>query len=122
MIRISVIGSGYVGLVAAACFAELGHQVTCIDNDSNRVAALQRGEIPIYEQFLPDLLQRHRGGRLRFTRALAEPLRDSQVIFIAVGTPSSDSGQTTLSSVRAVARAIAPLMATKLSVVNSLVD
>src|SRR5437763_322732 len=76
MIRISVIGSGYVGLVAAACFAELGHQVTCIDNDSNRVAALQRGEIPIYEQFLPDLLQRHRGGRLRFTGDLAEALRE----------------------------------------------
>ena len=113
MLKISVIGSGYVGLVAAACFAELGHQVTCIDNDSNRVAALQRGEIPIYEQFLPDLLQRHRGGRLRFTGDLAEALRDSQVIFIAVGTPSSESGETDLSYVEAVAREIAPIIASK---------
>src|SRR5947208_6165498 len=113
MIRISVIGSGYVGLVAAACFAELGHQVTCVDNDANRVAALQRGEIPIYEQFLPDLLQRHRGGRLRFTGDLAEALRESQVIFIAVGTPSSESGETDLSYVEAVAREIAPIIAAK---------
>src|SRR5215470_16085292 len=89
-IKISVIGSGYVGLVAAACFAELGHEVICIDNDANRVAALKRGEVPIYEQFLPELLERHRGKRLHFTGDLAQALRDSQVIFIAVGTPSSD--------------------------------
>src|SRR5919108_1058669 len=113
MLKISVIGSGYVGLVAAACFAELGHQVTCIDNDSSRVTSLQRGEIPIYERFLPEVLQRHRGKRLHFTGDLAEAVRDSQVIFIAVGTPSSESGETDLSYVEAVAREIAPIIAAK---------
>ena len=58
--KIAVVGSGYVGLVAAACFAELGHEVTCVDNDEQKVAALQRGETPIHEQYLPELLARHR--------------------------------------------------------------
>src|ERR1700674_2836111 len=67
MTRIAVIGSGYVGLVSAACFAEIGHQVISVDNDSAKIAALERGETPIHEQRLPELLARHKGGRLRFS-------------------------------------------------------
>src|SRR2546423_2348782 len=111
MIKISVIGSGYVGLVAAACFAELGHQVTCVDNDSARLALLNRGEVPIHERFLPELLNRHRGKRLRFSGNLGEAVRASQAVFIAVGTPGSDTGETDLSYVEAVAREIAPVIA-----------
>ena len=90
--RIAVVGSGYVGLVAGACFAELGHQVLVVDNDDNKIAALQRGECPIHEKFLPELLERHRGQRLDFTGDLTDAVRRSQVIFIAVGTPPKDDG------------------------------
>lgn len=107
MNRIAVIGSGYVGLVAAACFAELGYSVICVDNDLERVAALCRGEVPIHEQFLPELLDRHRGVRLRFSGSLAEAVKTCSVIFIAVGTPPKDNGEADLSYVESVAREIA---------------
>ena len=87
VIRIAIVGSGYVGLVAAACFAEIGHRVVCIDKDEAKVAALQRGETIIHEEFLPELIARHQGERLQFTTSLAEGLKDSTVVFIAVGTP-----------------------------------
>jgi UDPglucose 6-dehydrogenase len=111
MVRIAVIGSGYVGLVAAACFAELGHEVICVDNDARKIAALQRGETPIHEKFLPELLARHRGERLRFSGLIQDATRVSQAIFIAVGTPPSENGEADLSYVEAVSREIAQAIA-----------
>jgi UDPglucose 6-dehydrogenase len=105
--RIAVIGSGYVGLVAAACFAELGHCVVCMDNDQARIAALNAGETPIYEEFLAELLARHRGRGLTFTTSLASAAKDALVIFIAVGTPTSAAGEADLSYVDSVSREIA---------------
>ncbi|HWG87280.1 MAG TPA: 2-dehydropantoate 2-reductase N-terminal domain-containing protein, partial [Candidatus Acidoferrales bacterium] len=105
--KIGVVGSGYVGLVAGACFAELGHEVVLVDNDEHKLAALQRGECPIHERFLPELLDRHRGKRLHFTRDLAEAVHRSQVIFIAVGTPPKEDGDADLSYVESVAQNIA---------------
>ncbi len=104
--QIAIIGSGYVGLVAAAGFAELGHSVICVDNDRQKVAALQRGEVPIHEKFLPELLVRHRGNRLRFSDSLQEAVRQSRLIFIAVGTPAGLNGECDLSYVEAVSREI----------------
>lgn len=100
-------GSGYVGLVAGACFAELGHQVLLVDNDEHKIAALNRGECPIHEKFLPELLERHRGRRLGFTGDLPDAVRRSQLIFIAVGTPPKDDGDADLSYVESVAQGIA---------------
>jgi UDPglucose 6-dehydrogenase len=111
MVRIAVIGSGYVGLVAAACFAELGHEVICVDNDAAKIAALQRGETPIHEKFLPELLARHRGERLRFSGSIQDATRVSHAIFIAVGTPPSENGEADLSYVEAVSREIAQAIA-----------
>lgn len=105
--RIAVVGSGYVGLVAGACFAELGHDVLLVDNDEHKLAALKRGECPIHEKFLPELLERHRGKRLDFTGDLPEAVRRSQLIFIAVGTPPKDDGDADLSYVESVAQGIA---------------
>ncbi len=105
--EIAIIGSGYVGLVAAACFAEIGHQVICVDNDQTKVAALSRGEAPIHERFLPELLARHRKERLRFTTSIAEAVRASEIIFIAVGTPTDEAGKADLSTVEQVVQAIA---------------
>src|ERR1043165_5666088 len=105
--KIAVVGSGYVGLVAGACFAELGHQVLLVDNDEHKVAALKRGECPIHEKFLPELLERHRGKSLGFTGSLTEAVRRSQLIFVAVGTPPKDDGDADLSYVESVAQGIA---------------
>jgi UDPglucose 6-dehydrogenase len=105
--RITVVGSGYVGLVAGACFAELGHTVTLVDNDATKVAALQRGEVPIHEEHLPELLARHRANRLSFSDRTTEAVRASDAVFIAVGTPPTDSGEADLSYVESVARDIA---------------
>jgi UDPglucose 6-dehydrogenase len=102
--QVTVVGSGYVGLVASACFAELGHQVICVDSDAAKLAALKRGETPIHERFLPELLAQHSGTRLRFTSSLSQAVQSSSVIFVAVGTPSTESGDCDLSSVEAVAR------------------
>ena len=90
--RIAVVGSGYVGLVAAACFAEIGHQVISIDNDQEKIAMLNRGEVPIHEEFLPELLARHSGKDLTFSTDLPQAVRQSQAVFIAVGTPSTEHG------------------------------
>ena len=107
MTRIAVIGSGYVGLVSAACFAEIGHQVISVDNDSAKIAALERGETPIHEQRLPELLARHKGGRLRFSTSVPDAVRQSDAVFITVGTPQSQTGEADLSYVEAVAYEIA---------------
>ena len=104
--RIAVVGSGYVGLVAGGCFADLGHDVILVDNDQQKLAALRKGEVPIHEKFLPELLQRHRGHKLQFSDDLHEAARVSSVIFVAVGTPSTDRGDADLSYVESVAREI----------------
>lgn len=101
--RIAVIGSGYVGLVSAACFAEIGHDVISVDNDESKIARLRQGDVPIHERFMPELLQRHRGGRLQFSTSLKDAVRDSEAIFITVGTPQSETGEADLSFVEAVA-------------------
>jgi UDPglucose 6-dehydrogenase len=104
--RIAVVGSGYVGLVAGACFADLGHDVILVDNDERKLAALKNGEVPIHENFLPELLNRHRGHRLEFSADLQEAARASAAIFVAVGTPPTDRGDADLSYVESVAREI----------------
>ena len=106
-IQIAVVGSGYVGLVAAVCFAEIGHNVICVDNDEKKVEALRAGDTLIHENYLPELLDRYRHTRIRFTTDLAEATRESQAIFIAVGTPQSETGDADLSYVEAVACEIA---------------
>src|ERR1700710_634485 len=106
-IKIAVVGSGYVGLVAAVCFAEMGHDVICVDNDERKVAALQGGDTLIHENYLPDLLERYRNTRVRFTTDLSEATRECEAIFIAVGTPQSETGDADLSYVEAVASEIA---------------
>ncbi|HEU5339973.1 UDP-glucose/GDP-mannose dehydrogenase family protein [Edaphobacter sp.] len=106
-IQIAVVGSGYVGLVAAACFAEMGHRVICVDNDERKVAALENGDTLIHEDHLPELLARYRGDGVSFTTDLAEATRESEAIFIAVGTPQSESGDADLSYVEAVACEVA---------------
>jgi UDPglucose 6-dehydrogenase len=106
-IQIAVVGSGYVGLVAAVCFAEMGHSVICVDNDQKKVDALQGGETLIHEEHLPELLNRYRNTRVRFMTDLAEATRECTAIFIAVGTPQSETGDADLSYVEAVACEIA---------------
>src|SRR5215469_6117077 len=106
-IKIAVVGSGYVGLVAAVCFAEMGHHVICVDNDDRKVAALQAGDSLIHENYLPELLEKHRHTNVRFMTDLAEATRECEAIFIAVGTPQSDTGDADLSYVEAVACEIA---------------
>src|SRR5271166_1853829 len=104
--QIAVVGSGYVGLVAGACFADLGHDVILVDNDQQKLAALRDGQVPIHERFLPELLSRHRGQRLTFSDNLTEAARLSSVIFIAVGTPPTESGEADMSYLESVAREI----------------
>jgi UDPglucose 6-dehydrogenase len=106
-VSICVIGSGYVGLVAAVCFAEMGHQVTCVDNDEVRVKMLREGGVPIYEEHLPELLAKHHNRGVEFTADLGAAVRRSEAIFIAVGTPQGDSGAADLSYVEAVVSEIA---------------
>ncbi len=105
--QIAVVGSGYVGLVAAVCFAEMGHNVVCVDNDERKVAALRNGDTLIHENHLPELMARYCNGRVRFTTDLAEATQESEAIFIAVGTPQSETGDADLSYVEAVASEIA---------------
>lgn len=105
--RLTVVGSGYVGLVAAACFAELGHEVISVDNDLHKVDALRAGLVPIHERFLPELLARHRNHRLTFSTSLAAAVHASSAIFIAVGTPTNGGGEADLSYVESVSCEIA---------------
>lgn len=106
-LSIAVVGSGYVGLVASACFAEIGHHVTCVDNDEAKIAQLQSGGVPIHEEYLSQLLERHRGNRIVFTTDLSTAAAQAQLIFIAVGTPQGKTGSADLSYVDAVASEIA---------------
>jgi UDPglucose 6-dehydrogenase len=105
--HVAVIGSGYVGLVAGACLAETGNDVTCVDVDANKIARLQRNEIPIYEPGLEPMVKRNQDeGRLTFTTDLGSAVRSSRVIFIAVGTPPGEDGSADLKHVLAVAHAV----------------
>jgi UDPglucose 6-dehydrogenase len=110
--RVTMIGAGYVGLVSGACFADFGHQVTCIDKDAAKVAALNRGEIPIFEPSLADLVEANmRQGRLEFAGDTSH-IGDAEAVFIAVGTPSRrGDGHADLSYVYDAVREIAPLLA-----------
>ncbi len=106
--KLAVVGSGYVGLVAGACLAELGHDVTLVDNDEEKLQQLRGGAVPIHEQYLPELIARNVSRqRLAFSESLPDAVRDSAVVFIAVGTPAMESGEPDLSYVDAVARVIA---------------
>src|ERR1700727_516881 len=107
--HIAMIGTGYVGLVSGACFADFGHQVTCVDKDESKIAALHRGEIPIFEPGLDVLVATNvKAGRLNFTTELATPVAEADAVFIAVGTPSRrGDGHADLSYVHAAAREIA---------------
>ncbi len=109
--NVCVVGTGYVGLVTGACFAEFGVQVVCADNNERKIAALKKGEIPIYEPGLDALVARNASGkRLAFTTDTAQAIRDALVIFIAVGTPPREDGSTDLTHVEAVAREIGRAM------------
>src|SRR5579864_5802005 len=107
--RIAMIGTGYVGLVSGACFADFGHQVTCVDKDGDKIAALRRGEIPIFEPGLDTLVATNvKAKRLDFTTDLSAPVAEADAVFIAVGTPSRrGDGHADLSYVYAAAREIA---------------
>ena len=104
--HITIVGSGYVGLVAGACFADMGHQVILVDNDQQKLAALNQGQVPIHEKFLPELLDRHRGRSLTFSDDLRTAVETSAAVFIAVGTPPTEQGHADLSYVESVARII----------------
>src|SRR6186713_2439454 len=109
--RIAVIGTGYVGLVAGACLAENGNEVVCIDKDAAKVRSLQRGRIPIYEPGLEEMVRRNRAEkRLTFTTDLPKGVRAAQIIFIAVGTPTGEDGSADLRHVLEVARQIGKSM------------
>ncbi len=109
--RITIIGTGYVGLVTGTCFAEVGHQVTCVDNNIDKVKMLQAGGIPIYEPGLEEMVKKNVSeGRLKFTASTSDGVKNSDIIFIAVPTPPQDDGSVDLSFIEKVAREIADAM------------
>src|SRR5947199_6246350 len=112
LMRVAMIGTGYVGLVSGACFADFGHHVVCVDKDAGKIAALQRGEMPIYEPGLDDLVAANvKAGRLSFAIDLKAPVAEADAVFIAVGTPSRrGDGHADLSYVYAAAREIAAVL------------
>jgi UDPglucose 6-dehydrogenase len=117
--NIAMIGTGYVGLVTGACFAELGHRVRCVDNNLEKVRMLKAGKIPIYEPGLKELVTKNvKAGRLHFSSSIAESIQKAEVAFIAVGTPPRTDGSADLSYVEAVARTIATQMKRYLVVVE----
>src|SRR3954465_5168985 len=108
---LSIIGSGYVGLVTGACFADVGHNVICVDNDPRKVESLQAGRVPIYEPGLEEVIHRNVAAqRLRFTGSIKEGVDNSQIVFIAVPTPQGNDGQVDLSFIEQVAREIAGVL------------
>jgi UDPglucose 6-dehydrogenase len=109
--NIAVIGTGYVGLVSGACFAEMGNQVSCVDVDEAKIAGLKKGVLPIYEPGLEAMVERNfSAGRLQFTTSLAEAMTSANLLFIAVGTPPGEDGSADLKYVIGVAREIGRLM------------
>lgn len=110
--RIAVIGTGYVGLVTGTCFAETGNDVTCVDNNLEKIERLRRGEIPIFEPGLEELVERNASaGRLVFTTDLPDAVKSAEIVYLAVGTPQSDSGAADLSALFTVVNLIAPHLA-----------
>ncbi len=119
MRRICVIGVGYVGLVTGTCFADLGHQVTCVDVDSAKIEKLLAGVMPIYEPGLEEMVRRNaQAGRLHFTTSYEEALVEAEFAFIAVGTPQGSGGEADLKYVRSAARSIGKVMDHPLIIVN----
>jgi UDPglucose 6-dehydrogenase len=119
MKTITVIGTGYVGLVAGTCFADLGNQVTCLDIDANRIASLKAGVMPIYEPGLEEMVRRnYQSGRLRFTTSYTEALDGSDFAFICVDTPAGATGEADLKYIRAAAETIGRVMDHPMTVVN----
>jgi len=119
MMNVTIFGTGYVGLVTGACLAEMGNKVVCVDIDAGKVGRLKRGEIPIYEPGLEEIVQRnHAGGRLDFTTDAAPAIAHAELIFIAVGTPPDEDGSADLQYVQAVARTIGHHLARYTVVVN----
>lgn len=117
--KIAIIGIGYVGLVSAACFADAGLEVVCIDNDAQKIDNLKKGTIPIYEPGLTDIVLRNTSkGRLQFTTSIAEGIQHVEAVFIAVGTPMGPNGEADLSAVYAVAEAIGNAVTHNLIVVD----
>jgi UDPglucose 6-dehydrogenase len=117
--KLAVVGTGYVGLVTGACFAELGNHVACIDSDAAKIAMLDGGRIPFFEPGLGELVRRNViAGRLSFHNAVADGIREAEFVFIAVGTPTGPDGRADLRSVRAVAREIALGLDSEKIVVN----
>lgn len=109
--KITIVGTGYVGLVSGACFAEMGIEVTCVDSNIEKVARLRSGQMPIYEPGLAELVTRNSGaGRLHFTSELDSSLTDAEAVFIAVGTPEGEDGSADLSHVLDVAHQIGRLL------------
>lgn len=109
--KIVVVGTGYVGLVSGSCFAEMGVTVACVDVDAAKISRISRGDIPIYEPGLDELVERNvREGRLSFTTELSEAMKDAGIVFIAVGTPQDEDGSADLSYVMEVAREIGECM------------
>ena len=107
--KIAVVGTGYVGLVTGTCFADSGNEVTCVDIDAEKVAALSRGKIPIYEPGLEEMVEYNiSAGRLMFTTDLAAAVKPAEVIYLAVGTPQGDDGAADLSALWSVVEGIAP--------------
>ncbi|MDP8296984.1 MAG: UDP-glucose 6-dehydrogenase, partial [Candidatus Orphnella occulta] len=102
--KIAVIGSGYVGLVTGACFAEIGHTVICVDNNKDKIAMLNQGKIPIFEPGLSQLILKNvKRKRLTFSDSVQEGVKNSKAIFIAVGTPPKEKGEADLSAIEDVA-------------------
>ncbi len=119
MKRITVVGTGYVGLVTAAGFADLGNRVVALDIDEDKIARLQRGEMPIYEPGLAEMVERNvKAGRLSFTTSYAEAIPGAEFVFIAVGTPQAVNGEADLRYVEAAARSVAEHMTAPLIIVN----
>ena len=116
---ICVIGVGYVGLVTGACFADLGNRVICLDIDEAKIEGLKEGKLPIYEPGLEEVVERNvKAGRLSFTTSYAEGIKEAEVVFIAVGTPSGVDGEADLRYVRAAAESIADVMDHSLIIIN----
>jgi len=117
--NICVIGVGYVGLVTGACFADLGNRVICLDIDEAKIEGLKQGQLPIYEAGLDEVVERNvKAGRLSFTTSYAEGIKEAEVVFIAVGTPSGVDGEADLRYVRAAAESIADVMDHPLIIIN----
>ena len=117
--KITIVGSGYVGLVSGACFAEMGNKVTCVDIDEKKIDKLNNGIIPIFEPGLEAMVLRNiKNKNIFFTSNLANAIQDAQIVFIAVGTPMGDDGSADLQYVLAVAKSIGESMTKELVVVD----